>query len=104
MKNMSDKSMDKNELDLWDFIISGYDRTKLASIIYGVSKSNGERLGYHKKPYNPRFDILVKASDLSSSSTTEKGLNAYFLLVAENVKILNQLERVINSSQILKDS
>lgn len=80
MKNMSDKSLDKNELAIWDFNTSGYDRTKISSIIYGVSKSKEGGLGYHKKPYNPRFNILLKPSDPSSSSTAQKGLNAYFLL------------------------
>lgn len=104
MKNMSDKSQDKNETSLWDFIISGYGRTKLASIVYGVSKSKGKGLGYPQKPYNSRFNILVKPSDPSSSSTTEKGLNAYFLSAAKKVKTMNQSELMINNSWILKDS
>lgn len=44
MKYMSDKYLDKNELALQDVIISGYDRIKLASIIYGVSKIKMEGL------------------------------------------------------------
>lgn len=45
----------------------------------------------------------MKPSGPSSSSTTQKGLNAYFML-AENGRILNQSEPVINNSQIMKDS
>lgn len=48
MKNMSNKSLDKSELAIRDSIISGYDRIKLASIIYGVSNSKGGGLGYHQ--------------------------------------------------------
>lgn len=104
MKNMSDKSLGKNELALQDFIIFSYDITKLASIIYGVSKRKGEGLGIHHKPYNPRFNVSMKPLELSSSNTTQKGPNASFLPTAEKVKSLNQLEPVISNSQILKDS
>lgn len=103
MKNMSNKPLDKNELGTQDFIVSGYDRTKLASITYGVSKSKWEGLGYHNKPYNLRINILLKPSYHSYSSTSQKGLNAYFMLAAKKGKILNQSEHVINNSQILKD-
>lgn len=41
MKDISDKSLDKNELALQIFIISGCERAKLASMIYGVSKTKG---------------------------------------------------------------
>lgn len=47
---MFDKPLDKNELALQNFIISRCERTKLASMIHGVSKSKGEDLGYHQKP------------------------------------------------------
>lgn len=43
-------------------------------------------------------------SDPFSSITIQKGLNAYFFPAAEKVKIMNQSEPMINSSQILKDS
>lgn len=104
MNNMSDKPLDKNELALKNFIIYGYERTKLASMIYGVSKSKGGGLGYHQKPYNSRTNILMKPSNPSSSRTSQKGLNAYFMHAPEKGRILNQLEPVINNSQIPKDS
>lgn len=46
----------------------------------------------------------MKPSDPSSSSTAQKGLNAYFMPTAENGRILNQSEPVIDNSQIMKDS
>lgn len=47
---MSDKPLDTNQLALQNLVIFGYERTKLTSMIYGVSKSKGEGLGYHHKP------------------------------------------------------
>lgn len=101
MKSMSDQSLDKNELTLQNFIVYGFERTKLNSMIYGVSKSKGGGIKFYQKPYNPRIDVLIKPSDPSSSSTYQKGLNAYFILVVENGKIMNQLEVVINNSQVI---
>lgn len=46
----------------------------------------------------------MKPSNPFSLSTGQKGPNAYFMLVAENGRILNQPELVINNSQVLKDS
>lgn len=40
----------------------------------------------------------------SSSSTAQKRLNAYVMLVDENGKVLNQSEPVMNDSQVLKES
>lgn len=94
MKSIYDKPLDKNELALQDFIISGYERTKLVSMIYGVSKSKGEDLGYHQKPYNRKTNILMKPLNPFSLSTTQKGLNAYFIRAVENGRILNQSEPI----------
>lgn len=46
----------------------------------------------------------MKPLDHSSSSTAQKGLNAYFMSAAENSKVLNQSEFVMNDSQVLKKS
>lgn len=104
MKSISNKHRDKNELALQSFIISGYERTKLYSMIYEMGQSKRESLGYHQKPYHPKTNILMKPSDPSSSSTAQKGLKAYFMPAAEKGRILNQIEPMINNSQILKDS
>lgn len=102
IKDISDKPLDKYELALQEFIISGFERTKLASMIYGVSKSKVEGLGFHQKPYNSMTEILVKQSDPSSSSTSQKGLNAYFMSATINGKVLNQTKLVMDDSQVLK--
>lgn len=101
---MSNKPLDKHVLALQELIIYGFERTKLTSMIYELSKSKGEGLGYHQKPYNPRTKILMKSSNPSSSSTAKKRLNAYFVPIAENGKVLNQSEPVIDNSQVLKKS
>ena len=67
-QDMSNKTLDKNELTLQNSIIYGFKRTKLASMIYVVSKSKGEGLGYYQKHYNPRINVLVKPPNPSSSS------------------------------------
>lgn len=51
VKDVSDKTFDKHEIPLQEFILIGLQRTKLASMIYGVSRSKGEGLGYHKKTF-----------------------------------------------------
>lgn len=38
---MSDKPLDKYELSLQEFVISSFNITKFASMIYGVSKRKG---------------------------------------------------------------
>lgn len=38
INNMSDKPLHKHELALQEFIIYGFERTKLASMVDGVSK------------------------------------------------------------------
>lgn len=73
-------------------------------MIYEVSKNKGEGLGYHQKPYNPSTNIFFKASDPSSSSTTQVGFTSCFMHAAENSRILNQSEPMIDNSQTLKDS
>ncbi|XP_050889937.1 uncharacterized protein LOC127095267 [Lathyrus oleraceus] len=45
VKEMSNKPLDECELALKEFLINGFNRNKIASIIYGVSISKGEGLG-----------------------------------------------------------
>lgn len=55
---MSDKPLDEYERALQEFVITDFNRTKLVSIIYGVSRKKGEGLGYHQKP--PRTNTSIK--------------------------------------------
>ncbi|XP_050919270.1 uncharacterized protein LOC127136792 [Lathyrus oleraceus] len=88
----SEVGSDSESEALQNFIVSGFERTKLASMIYGVSKSKGEGIGFYQKPYNPRTDVLIKPSDPSSSSTSQKGLNAYYMSTAEMGRLVDALK------------
>lgn len=46
VKEVSDKLLDEREMTLLDFIITDFNKIKLASIVYGVSRSKGGGLGY----------------------------------------------------------
>ena len=47
VNKVSDKPLSEHEMALQEFIIYGFKITKLASMIYGVSKSKGEGIVYH---------------------------------------------------------
>lgn len=63
---MSNKPLDGNEMALQEFIINGFNITKLASTIYGVSRRKKKVLVTLKKYFNPRFETLSKPIDPSS--------------------------------------
>lgn len=73
-------------------------------MINGVTRSKWEGLGYSRKYFNPRFETLSKPIDPSSSSSTQKGLNSYFVPAAETTKIMNQSEPKVVESRVLKKS
>ena len=73
---------------LQEFIINGFNRTKLASMIYGVSRSKGEGRDYSQKYFNAGFETLSKPTNPSSSSSSRKGLDSYFVPTVENIKVL----------------
>lgn len=78
---MFDKPIDEHEMALRKFIITGFNRTKLPSMIYGVSRSKREGLGYSQKCFNPRSDTLIKPRNPSSSSCFKKGFDSYFYML-----------------------
>lgn len=47
MNKMYDKPLSEHEMGLQEFIITGFEINKLASMIYGVTKRRGEGIGYH---------------------------------------------------------
>lgn len=73
------KNLDKRKIALQEFILTDLERTKLASLIYGVSRSRGDGMGYYQKLVNPRTETLIKPSGISSSKSTQKGLDYYFV-------------------------
>lgn len=61
-----------------------------------------EGLGYSQKTFNPKFEVLSKKTDPSSSSSTHRGLKSYFAPTAENAKVLTQIEPKVVESKVLK--
>lgn len=102
VKDMSDKPLDKYEMTLQEFIITGFNRTKLESMIYGVSRSKGEGLDYSKKYFNLRSETLSKQTKPSSSSSTQKELYSHF--ATADKKVLNQSKPITVESEVLKKS
>lgn len=88
IKDITDKPLEEYELALQEFFIISFNRTKLASMIYGVSRSNGEGVGHHKKPCNPRIETLIKPSNPFHSSSAKKGLYSQFVPTTD-AKVLN---------------
>lgn len=97
-----DKPLDEHEMALQEFIINGFNRFKLTPMIYGVSRRKVEGLGYSQKSFNLRFEILSKLTNPSSSSSSQKGIDSYFVHAAENAKIMNRSEPKVVESRILK--
>lgn len=63
-----DKPLSEHEISFQDFIMTGFGRTKISSMIYGVSKSKGGGMGYKEKGFTPKDLTLQKPSDPYSSS------------------------------------
>lgn len=87
---------------LQEFIMTDFERIKLASMIYGVSKRKGEGFGYHQKPFNTRTKTLIKPLNPSSSSSFQKGLYSQFV-PGTNAKVLNQSELITVELEVLKN-
>lgn len=73
IKDMSDEPLNEYDLSLQEFFISGFNKTKFASMIYGVSRSKWEGFDYRQKSFNPRTETLMRPSDPSSSSFAKNG-------------------------------
>lgn len=82
---MCDKTLDEHEMTLQEFIIIGFNMTKIISMIYGVSISKGAGLVYSQKPFNLRSGTLIKLIKHSSSSSVKKGIDSYFVPVADKI-------------------
>lgn len=101
---MYDKPLSEHEMALHDFIINGLERTKLASMIYGVSNIKGECMGYNERYSNPKAKLFKKPSDPSFSSIAQTELKTYFVSASNKGKILNQSKPKITESKVLNKS
>lgn len=59
-------------------------------MIYGISRSKEEGLGYSEKCFYPRFGTLIKSSEHSFSSSIKNGLDVYFMPAPNKAKAINQ--------------
>jgi len=66
------KSLSKHEIALEDFIISGIDRSKVASMIYSIYKNNGKGIGFSEDKPN---EISLKAC----CKCIKEGLKTFFV-------------------------
>lgn len=76
LKEVSNKPLDEREMDNQESLMNGFNTIKLASMIYGVSRTKGEGLGCSKKYFNPRFETLRKPIDPSFSNSAQKGIKS----------------------------
>lgn len=66
---MSDKPLSEYEMDLQEFFISGFNRTNIVSMIYSISRSKGECLGYFEQSVDPKSETWIKPTKPFSPSS-----------------------------------
>ncbi|XP_050888860.1 uncharacterized protein LOC127094028 [Lathyrus oleraceus] len=114
VNKLSNKNLNEHEIDLQDFIMTGIERTKLAYIIYGVSKSKGKDMSYNE---NKAKAQLIKTPNASPSSNSQTDLKTYFVPASDKgkslnkskpkmveSKVLNKLTPNMSKSKVVKDS
>ena len=73
------RSLNKYDNPLEEFIIDGVDRSKLASMIYGVSRNKGEGIDLSEKAPPKRMQIPEKSKKPPFYKCIHKGLYYYFV-------------------------
>jgi len=86
------KSLSKHEIALEDFIISGIDRSKVASMIYSIYKNNGKGIGFSEDKPN---EISLKAC----RECIKEGLKTFFVPEGAKFEIVVQSEPEASSSK-----
>jgi len=88
----SGKTLSEHEIALEDFIISGIDRSKVASMIYNIYKNNGKGIGFSDG----------KSKEISLKTCCEcikGGLKTFFVPEGAEPKIVVQLEPKASNSK-----
>jgi len=88
----NEKSLSKHEIALEDFIISGIDRRKVASMIYIIYKNNGKGIEFSEGKPN---EINLKAC----CECIKEGLKTFFVLEGAKFEIVVQSEPEAFSSK-----
>lgn len=104
VKKMSNKPPDEHEVALQEFVVNGFDRTKHASIIYGVRRNKEDGISFSQNTSNQRVETWVKPMEPSCSSSTKRGLYSHHVPVDDKAKVLNQSELKTVDSKVLNNS
>jgi len=86
------KSLSKHEIALEDFIISGIDKSKVASMIYSIYRNNGKRIGFSEGKPN---EISLKAC----CECIKERLKTFFVPEVAMFEIVVQLEPEVSCSK-----
>ena len=86
------KSLSKHEIALEDFIISGIDRSKVASMIYNIYRNNGKGIGFSGGKPN---EISLKAC----CECIMEGLKTFFVPEGAKLETAVQSEPEASSSK-----
>jgi len=86
------KSLSKHEIALEDFIISGIDRSKVASMIYTIYRNNGKMIGFLEGKPN---EINLKAC----CECIKEGLKTFFVPEGAKFETVVQSEPEASSSK-----
>jgi hypothetical protein len=86
------KSLSKHEIALEDFIISGIDRSKVASMIYSIYRNNGKGIGFSEGKPN---EISLKAC----CECIKEGLKTFFVPEVAKFETVVQPEPEASSSK-----
>jgi len=79
------KPLSKHEIDLEDFIMSGIERSKVASMIYSIYRNNGKGIGFSEGKPN---EISLKAC----CECIKEGLKTFFVPEGAKFETMVQLE------------
>jgi len=86
------KSLSKHEIALEDFIISGIDKSKVASMIYGIYRNNGKWIEFSEGKPN---EISLKAC----CECIKEGLKTFFVPEGAKFETVVQSEPEAPSSK-----
>ena len=77
------KPLSKHEISLEDFIMSGIDRSKVASMIYNIYRNNGKGIGFSEGKLN---EISLK----ECCECIKEGLKTFFVPEGEKYETITQ--------------
>ena len=92
-EKFSEKTLSEHEIALEDFIISGIDRSKVASMIYSIYKNNGKWIGFSE-------DKSKKISLKTCCECIKGGLKTFFVPEGAEPETVVQSEPEACSSKV----